>query len=75
MGFNALHLEQVMTDPQRLTTTREESEIRWPYPPLNESKRPNVVVIVLDDVGFGQIGCYGSSIKTPHMDADVKLIS
>jgi arylsulfatase A-like enzyme len=69
MGFNALHLEQVMTDPQRLATTREESEIRWPYPPLNESKRPNVVVIVLDDVGFGQIGCYGSSINTPHMDA------
>ena len=69
MRLSVLYLEQVMTDPQRLTTTREKSEIRWPYPPLNESKQPNVVVIVLDDVGFGQIGCYGSSINTPSMDA------
>lgn len=30
---------------------------------------PNVVVIVLDDVGFAQLGCYGSNIETPHMDA------
>ncbi|MCB0993870.1 MAG: arylsulfatase, partial [Acidimicrobiales bacterium] len=29
---------------------------------------PNVVVIVLDDVGFGQIGCFGSSIETPNID-------
>jgi arylsulfatase A-like enzyme len=30
---------------------------------------PNVVVIVLDDVGFAQLGCYGSSIDTPRIDA------
>ncbi len=30
---------------------------------------PNVVVIVLDDVGFAQLGCYGSSIETPNIDA------
>jgi arylsulfatase A-like enzyme len=30
--------------------------------------RPNVVVIVLDDVGFSDLGCYGSEIPTPHMD-------
>ncbi|TFB51065.1 arylsulfatase [Cryobacterium tagatosivorans] len=30
---------------------------------------PNVVVVVLDDVGFGQLGCYGSSIETPTIDA------
>jgi len=30
---------------------------------------PNVVVIVLDDVGFAQLGCYGSSIETPRIDA------
>jgi arylsulfatase A-like enzyme len=30
--------------------------------------RPNVVLIVLDDVGFGQLGCFGSPIATPNID-------
>ncbi|MBA2327935.1 MAG: arylsulfatase [Actinobacteria bacterium] len=30
---------------------------------------PNVVVIVLDDLGFGQLGCFGSDIVTPNIDA------
>jgi arylsulfatase A-like enzyme len=30
---------------------------------------PNVIVIVLDDVGFAQLGCYGSTIDTPNIDA------
>lgn len=29
---------------------------------------PNVVVLVLDDVGFAQLGCYGSDIATPTID-------
>lgn len=29
---------------------------------------PNVVVVVLDDTGFAQLGCFGSGIATPHMD-------
>lgn len=29
---------------------------------------PNVVVIVLDDTGFAQLGCYGSDIATPAID-------
>jgi arylsulfatase A-like enzyme len=29
---------------------------------------PNVVLIVLDDLGFGQLGCFGSDIATPHID-------
>jgi arylsulfatase A-like enzyme len=28
-----------------------------------------VLFIVLDDTGFGQLGCYGSPIRTPHLDA------
>ncbi len=33
-------------------------------------KRPtNVVIIVLDDVGFSDLGCYGSEIATPAMDS------
>ena len=30
---------------------------------------PNVAVVVLDDVGFAQFGCYGGSIETPAIDA------
>src|SRR5580704_1954564 len=31
--------------------------------------RPNIIVILMDDVGFSDIGCYGSEIPTPHIDA------
>lgn len=30
---------------------------------------PNVVLILLDDTGFAQLGCYGSDIDTPNIDA------
>jgi arylsulfatase A-like enzyme len=30
---------------------------------------PNVVVVLLDDLGFAQLGCYGSTMRTPNMDA------
>ena len=33
------------------------------------ARRPNVVVIVLDDTGFAQLGCFGSDVSTPHIDA------
>ncbi len=29
---------------------------------------PNVLVVLLDDVGFSHLGCYGSEIETPNMD-------
>ncbi len=37
-------------------------------PPPYRSDAPNVVVIVLDDLGFAQLGCYGSDIETPNLD-------
>ncbi|SDJ08532.1 arylsulfatase [Alteribacillus bidgolensis] len=30
--------------------------------------RPNVIYMVLDDVGFSDLGCYGSEIATPNID-------
>lgn len=31
--------------------------------------RPNVVVILADDMGYSDIGCFGGEIRTPHLDA------
>jgi len=33
------------------------------------SKQPNVIVIMADDLGYGDLGCYGNrEIRTPHLD-------
>jgi arylsulfatase A-like enzyme len=32
------------------------------------TQRPNFLVIVADDLGFSDIGCYGSEISTPNLD-------
>jgi len=41
----------------------------WPPTPTPPDGAPNVLLIVLDDVGFAQLGCYGSDISTPRIDA------
>jgi arylsulfatase len=33
------------------------------------AKRPNVVLILADDMGFSDLGCYGGEIATPHIDS------
>ncbi|KAJ3496911.1 hypothetical protein NLG97_g2314 [Lecanicillium saksenae] len=35
---------------------------------LRMAKRPNFLVILADDLGYSDLGCYGSEIKTPHID-------
>ena len=44
-----------------------ESEPWWPPDPRRR-RAPNVLIVVLDDVGFAQLGCFGSDIETPHLD-------
>lgn len=41
----------------------------YPSPLRSPDGAPNVVFVVLDDVGYAQLGCYGSDIATPAMDA------
>src|SRR3954468_8801100 len=45
-----------------------ESTPWWPPEPEPPAGAPNVLLIVLDDVGFAQLGCYGSDIATPNID-------
>jgi len=36
--------------------------------PASEGNRPNIIVILVDDMGYSDIGCYGSTILTPNVD-------
>jgi arylsulfatase A-like enzyme len=49
--------------------TFDKSSPAWPEPLRAKKDAPNVIFIVQDDTGFGQLGCYGGPIKTPNLDA------
>ena len=55
------------------TTTRPNAQPtpapHWPTPPRPPTDSPNIVLMMLDDVGFADFGCYGSEIDTPTIDA------
>ncbi len=55
--------------PGVIGRTTEESIPAWPRPLRAAPGSPNVLFIVLDDTGYGQLGCYGSPIATPNIDA------
>ncbi|GAA4807966.1 arylsulfatase [Nocardioides caeni] len=42
--------------------------VAWHPPRPRPAGAPNVLVVLLDDVGFAQLGCFGSDIATPTMD-------
>jgi len=48
--------------------TQAESTPWWPTPPHPGEDAPNVVVVLLDDTGFAQLGCFGSDLHTPNID-------
>lgn len=53
----------------RIGTTAADSEPWWPARATPPEGAPNVVLMVLDDTGFAHLGCFGSDIGTPNIDA------
>ena len=58
----------------KIGKTVGESQPYWPAAPkrplgMNKGGAPNILVILFDDVGFSDFGCYGSPISTPAIDA------
>jgi arylsulfatase len=48
--------------------TYQSSKEDWPAVPKPPEGAPNVVVILLDDVGFGQVSTFGGPVPTPELD-------
>ncbi len=53
----------------KIGQTVKDSEPYWPEAPQRPKGAPNILVILFDDVGFSDLGCYGSPIATPTIDA------
>ncbi|MDQ7823682.1 MAG: arylsulfatase [Candidatus Eremiobacteraeota bacterium] len=49
--------------------TTEESSPAWPEPGRPPEGAPNIIFLVLDDVGFGQLSCFGGLVETPVIDS------
>jgi arylsulfatase len=52
----------------KISRTYEESEEWWPEPVRPPEGAPNVIIFLLDDVGFAHVGSFGGLIDTPNID-------
>lgn len=65
--YTVLVVMLAMTAPLRLTFAQGIVEQR-PESPEGGIGRPNVVIWLMDDVGFGQLGAFGGPVATPNLD-------
>ena len=66
----ALHLAAVVA---LLAAVVPSARAQDPAPPADPVRRPNVLLIITDDQGFGDLGCNGNPvIRTPNLDALAK---
>ncbi len=52
----------------KIGRTFRDSEPWWPPLPTAPQDRPNVLIILFDDLGFAHLNCYGSTIETPNIN-------
>ena len=52
-----------------IKTSYADSTPWWPQEKAPPKDAPNVLYILLDDTGYSQVGCYGSPVETPNIDA------
>ncbi|MEA3336396.1 MAG: arylsulfatase [Chloroflexota bacterium] len=67
--MSLVEYEAGTTFPGDIGRTADISSPAWPALKRAKEGAPNVLFIVLDDTGFGHLGCYGSPINTPNIDA------
>src|SRR5580765_7781654 len=42
--------------------------IGWPWLAITAAERPNIIIVLADDSGWGDVGCYGCKTPTPALD-------
>ncbi len=52
----------------KIAKSYEDSEEWWPTPPQPPEGTPNVVILLLDDTGFGHFSSFGGLVETPNID-------
>ncbi len=52
-----------------IKTSYQDSTPWWPEKKKAPENAPNVLYVMLDDTGYSQLGCYGSLVPTPNIDA------
>jgi arylsulfatase A-like enzyme len=59
--------------PGHIGPTTTESTPAWPEPVRAPEGAPNVLFVVLDDVGYGQLSTFGGLVETPNIDRVAKM--